>query len=146
MTGTPFKCVSVFTLVHERITRRLLVGSGITYNSRVSWFRFTHRKYDGSTSTVTSRSIRVDSTTSPTHLRSYAEYSLSVLQIDLRYDGSTSAATSRTIWQNLQPPFGIFSKCLANRLLVWRVDFNLDESFNSTTFSTTLDSYLWNIS
>ena len=32
----------------------------------------THRKYDGSTSTVTSRSIRVDSTTSPTHLRSYS--------------------------------------------------------------------------
>ena len=40
MTGKPFKRVSVFTLVHERITRRLLVGSGITYNSRVSWFRF----------------------------------------------------------------------------------------------------------
>ena len=32
----------------------------------------THRKYDGSTSTVTSRWIRVDSTTSPTHLRSYS--------------------------------------------------------------------------
>ena len=32
----------------------------------------THRRYDGSTSTVTSSSIRVDSTTSPTHLRSYS--------------------------------------------------------------------------
>ena len=43
MTGKPFKRVSVFTPVHERITRRLLVGSGITYNSRVSWFRFEYK-------------------------------------------------------------------------------------------------------
>ena len=40
MTGTPFKRVSVFILVRERITRRLLVGSGIIYKYRVSWFRF----------------------------------------------------------------------------------------------------------
>ena len=43
MTGTPFKRGSVFTLVHDRITRRLLVGSGITYNSRVSGFKFGYQ-------------------------------------------------------------------------------------------------------
>ena len=43
---------------------------------------------------------------------------------------------SSTIRQHLHPPFvvscGIFSKCLANRLPVWRVDINCDESFDSS--------------
>ena len=62
--------------------------------------RFNFR-YDGSTSIVTSRSIRVGSS----RLKKIgnplswplAEYFPSVLQIDFRYDGSTSTVTSRSI-------------------------------------------------
>ena len=43
---------------------------------------------------------------------------------------------SSTIRQHLHPPFvvscGIFFKCLANRLPVWRVDINCDGSFDSS--------------
>ena len=38
-----------------------------------------------------------------------------------------------------------FSKCLESRLPVWRIDLNWEESFDSTTSSTPIGSYLRNI-
>ena len=54
-----------------------------------------------------------------------------------------------SIRQHLQPTFvvtrGIFSKCLANRLPVWRVDISCDESYDSTKSATPFRGHLRNI-
>ena len=94
-------------------------------------------------------SNRVDSTISPTPLHSYSR---NVFQVSCK---STSGMTGRhQLWRVVRfestrvdstissTPFvatrGIFSKCLANRLPVWWVDINCDESFDSITSPTPL--------
>ena len=118
---------------------------------------FLKNGYDGSTSNMTSRSIRVESNRFNKICNPFSqpleENFRSVLQIDFRYDGSTSTVTSRieSIRHHLQPPFvvtrGIFSKCLADRLPVWQVDFNWDESVESIRkhLQPPFSSYLRNI-
>ena len=68
-------------------------------------------RYDGSTSIVTSRSIRVESSWFDKICNSLswplAEYFLSVLQIDFWYDGSTLTETSRSIRQHFQQPLTV---------------------------------------
>ena len=67
------------------------------------------------------------------------------INCDESFDASWIESIRQYLQPHLIPTCGMFSKCLANRFLVWLVDFHLDESFDSTTFSTTLDNCLRNI-